>query len=413
MKKVCVIACALLVCAGTAGADVVVDWNIQAAQTIGAGGRRGPSGVFDFAMVHAAVHDAVQAFEGRFESYCAAIPNASGSPIAAAAAAAHGTLVGLFPAQTGALDAALDASLLKYGLVGDAGVLAGQQAAACVLGRLAADNLARSQPDTFVGGTDAGDWRPTSSTPAGTPLPMIAGFIATFAPFALKDPAQFRASEGPPPLTSGAYAKAYDEVKKLGAKTGSTRTLEQTNIAMFFADGPPSYWNKALRSLTETRSLNLGDSARLFALVNISMADAIISAWDSKVAWNFWRPVTAIREGDNDGNPRTAGDAGWQPLLGTPNYPDYTSGANNLSGAATTILENFFGTDEVEFTLTSTTIAAPDNVRHYSRCSDAARDVVDARIYEGIHFRFADTAALRQGRHVANWVFGHYLRPLN
>lgn len=152
MKKPCVIACALLVCASTAGADVVVDWNIRAGQTIAAGARRGPSGLMDFAMVHAAMHDAVQAFEGRFEPYCAAVPDASGSSVAAAAAAAHAVLVALFPAQTGTLDIAYAASLAKYGVTGDVGVSTGQQAAACVLGRLAADNLARATPDTFVGG---------------------------------------------------------------------------------------------------------------------------------------------------------------------------------------------------------------------------------------------------------------------
>jgi hypothetical protein len=406
MKKIWLAGCALLVCASAARADVVVDWNIQTQQSIAAGARRGPSGLFDFAIVHAAMHDVVQAFEHRFEMYCGPIAGASGSPIAAAATAAHDVLVGLFPAQQGTLDTALTTSLAKYHVTGDPGTAVGQQAAACVLQRLAADNLKRAQPDTFVGGTGPGEWRPTS------PAPMTAQFVATFTPFAIKDPDQFRAANGPPHLTSGAYTKAYNEVKSLGSLTSTARTPDQTKTARFFSDSAVFYWQTALRPLVDAQALNLGDSARLFALGNLSMADAVITAWDSKIASSFWRPITAIREAGGDGNPATVADPTWVPFLTTPNYPDYTSGANNLSGAMTTTLTNFFGSDELEFTITSVTIAAPDNVRHYSRISDAARDVVDARIYEGIHFRFADTVARRQGAHVANWVFGHYLRPL-
>jgi hypothetical protein len=414
MKKACVIACALLVCASTAGADVVVDWNVRAAQSIGSGGRRGPSGAIDFAMVHAAMHDAIQAFQGRFEPYCAAIPGATGSPVAAAVAAAHGVLIGLFPSDASreALNASYDASLAKYGVTGDTGVTVGQQAAKCLLDRLAADNIARAQPDTFVGGHAAGEWRPTSFTPAGSEVAMIAEFMCTVAPFTLKSADQFRASQGPPHLTSGAYAKNYNEVKTLGALVGSTRTQEQTNIGLFYSDGPVAYWTGALRSLADTHLNDIGDSARLFALTHMAMADSLITAWDSKLAWNFWRPITAIRNGDADGNPRTAGDTGWLPLRGTPNYPDYTSGANSQAGAVTAMLANFFGGDELDFSLKSTTIAAPDNVRQYSSLAAAAQDVVDARIYMGIHFRFADTVALTQGKHVANWVFGHFLRPI-
>ena len=181
---------------------------------------------------------------------------------------------------------------------------------------------------------------------------------------------------------------------------------------MFFADAPAGYWNRSVQDLTATHQLDIGETARLFALLNIAMADAAIATWDTKVAWNFWRPVTAIRQGDQDGNRETAGDPEWTPLLNTPNYPDYTSGANNLSGAASTIVSRFFGGDQLAFTLTSVTIAAPNNVRHYTRISDAAQDVVDARIYLGIHFRFADSVALRQGTHVASWVFTHFLRPI-
>ena len=144
----------------------------------------------------------------------------------------------------------------------------------------------------------------------------------------------------------------------------------------------------------------------------MAISDASITAWDSKRYWNFWRPITAIREGDMDGNPRTAGDPAWQSLIITPNYPDYTSGANNNSGAVTTILANFFGTDEVPFSMTSNTPQVVNKTRMYRRFSEAADDVVDARVYSGIHFRFADVVARRQGTHVANWSFAHFLRPI-
>jgi hypothetical protein len=145
----------------------------------------------------------------------------------------------------------------------------------------------------------------------------------------------------------------------------------------------------------------------------MSIADAAITAWDTKRYWNFWRPITAIRDGEKDGNFKTAGDPSWAPLIVTPNYPDYTSGANNASGAATTTFANFFGTDKMDFTILSTISGLTVNPRAYARFSDAADDIVDARVYEGIHFRFADVVARRQGTHVANWAFAHFLRPLH
>src|SRR5207248_3635280 len=156
-----------------------------------------------------------------------------------------------------------------------------------------------------------------------------------------------------------------------------------------------------------------GDSARLFALANLAMADAAITAWDSKRHYFFWRPVTAIQEGNNDGNSRTAGDTGWQPLINTPPYPDYSSGANNVTGAMTQMVALFFGTDRVSFSLTSSIPQVVQKTRTYDHLSDLAQDVVDVRIYQGIHFRFADTVARRQGRQVARWAFRHFLRPVN
>jgi hypothetical protein len=324
--------------------------------------------------------------------------------------------VGLFPAQLAVIDAAYDALNANYisqGLMvaDDAGATAGAQAAACILKqRLAVDNAKRSTPDSFMGGTDPGEWRPTVLV-NNQPIAMAAQFLATMTPFGMRDSDQFRTANPPPHLTSGAYAKAYNEVKEKGADdaTGHTRTPEETAIARFFSAGPGVYWNRLMSDLVVSQSLNLGDSARMFALVTMATADAIIACWDTKIHYNLWRPVTAIREGDNDDNPETEDNPTWTSFFAAPNYPDYTSGANNVSAATTTILEHLFG-DKVDFTLISN---APGAVpRTYSRLSDVARDVVDARVFMGIHFRFADTDALRQGTHVANWTWSHFLRRI-
>jgi hypothetical protein len=419
MKRLLLSACALVLCANTASADVIADWNIQTGQRIAASTppRRGPSAVLDFAIVHLAMHDAVQAYERRYQSYCVAIPDATGSPVAAASQAARDVLAGLFPAQIAAIDAAHDALTTIYisqGLMvaGDEGAIAGSQAAACILNqRLAADNAKRTTPDSFVGGLGIGEWRPNVPPAPGVSVPMAADFMATVTPFALRTADQLRTSNPPPHLTSGAYAKAYREVMEKGAAVNSTRSDEETAIARFFADPPANIWNRQLRDFVVSRALDLGDSARMFALVTTASADAIIAAWDTKIAYNFWRPMTAIRAGGNDDNPHTVGNPGWTSFFPAPNYPDYTSGANNVSAATTTVLAHLFGDEVEEFTLTSSTpLAVP---RTYTRFSDVARDVVDARIFMGIHFRFADTAALRQGRHVANWILSHYLQPID
>jgi hypothetical protein len=242
---------------------------------------------------------------------------------------------------------------------------------------------------------------------------MLAPWLATVTPFTLISPSQFRAHQ-PPALTSPEYTRAYNEVKDIGSLNSTLRTPEQTDLAQFWAANYTVLWNKVLRDIATAHVGNIGDSARLFALADMAIADAVITAWDSKITYVYWRPITAIQEGDNDGNPRTAGDLIWTPLIATPAYPDYTSGANNFTGAATRALALFFGTDELNFSITTTNMG-PTNVdtRPYSRFSDVAEEVVNARIYEGIHFRFADTDARKQGKPVAQWAFSHFFRPLD
>jgi hypothetical protein len=399
-------------------ADAVVDWNAIAIQTISSVPTHpGATAVLDSAMVQVAVYDAVEAINGRFRPYHVHIRGASGSPAAAVAKATHDVLVSRFPSLTASLDTTYHDYLAAHGLAeSDPGVAVGQQAAAGIIALRANDGSFPLNPPPFTGDTDPGVWRPTpSNPPTGPPpsySPALAPWLATVRPFTLISPSQFRAVP-PPPLTSKRYATAYNEVKALGAASNSARTPAQTDLALFWVVNFQVVWNHVLRDIATAHVHDIDDSARLFALANLAMADAIITAWDSKFHYVFWRPLTAIQEGDNDGNPRTDGDANWQPLVNNPNYPDYTSGANNITGAATRALALFFGADEMTFSATTTNPAALQQVRTYNRFSDAAEDVVNARIYEGIHFRFADVQARKQGRHVAQWVFSHFLRSVN
>ena len=414
-----VLAALALLLAVTVGAraNAVVDWNEIAVQTIIAPPARPvPISFLDMALVQVAVYDAVQAIERQYEPYHVEIPGASGSPEAAAAKAAHDMLVYLFPAQAMSLDTTLQQYLAARGLESDPGVAVGAAAATGIIALRANDGRFPPNQVPFVGGTSLGQWRPTESFIGNPPAPpsfapMLAPWLGDVTPFTLKESSQFRAAP-PPPLNSGRYAKDYDEVKALGARFNSDRTPEQTDLAIFWAAQYAVLWNRAIQGIAAVHVLNIGDSARLFALANLAMADAIITNWNSKNVYVTWRPITAIRLGDDDTNRRTVGDPDWQPLINTPNYPSYPSGASAVTAAATHTLALYFGTDEFTFTVRTTNAGAMQQTRTYTSFSDAAEDVVDARIYEGIHFRFDDEAGEKQGRHVAQWAFTHFLRPL-
>jgi hypothetical protein len=414
--------CGLLGASSPAAADVVTDWNLIATQAVTQAGsaRPGPSGLIDITMVQLAIHDAVQAYQGRFESYGPPIVGAAGSPVAAAAKAARDVLIGVGLTNTagGSVDSIFNSYLALRGLGSDAGIAVGQQAAANMLTRRAGnDGRVPNGAEQFFGGVGAGEWRPTALTGGGQPAPMVAAYLRNLTPFVLTSASQFQ-QEPPPNLASGKYADEYDEVKAVGSLTGSSRRPSQTDLALFFADNTPLLLNRMQRGIADRDLGDIGDSARLLALVNTAMADALIVTWESKVHYNFWRPITAIRLGDSDGNDRTAGDPAWTPYITTPNYPEYSSGANALSGASTTMLANALGGDKYIFEVTSNFVhpvtgERPQNPRLYTRFSALADDVVDARIYEGIHFRSADEDARNLGKHVANWTFSHVLRQLH
>ena len=399
-----------LIPAHSALANVVTDWNEIARQTIfgAAPPRPGPSAVLDFAMVHAAVHDAIQAYETSAEPYAVAISNAAGSPIAAAAVAAHDVLAARFPSQAASLQARLLAYLGPLGLVGNVGAAVGHQAATAIINARAGDGSFPASFPPFLGGTGPGEWRPTLPAFASMAVP----WLGDVTPFTLKDPAQLRPSPPPTPLNSGAYVSDYNEVKALGSINSSARTQAQTQLANFYSGNFIELWQRTLQDIVKTNfDSDLGGSARLFALADMASADAVIASWDAKKYWNFWRPITAIQEGDNDGNSKTVGDPNWLPFLPTPPYPDYTSGANNLTAAVMRTLELFLG-DKFTFTVLSTSVAV-NNTKTYHRFSDVMDDVVDVRIYQGIHFRSADEVARRTGIRAADWAFSHFLRPLN
>jgi hypothetical protein len=244
-------------------------------------------------------------------------------------------------------------------------------------------------------------------------LPYLLPQWGFVVPFAMSSSSQFR-PPGPPFLDSQQYAEDYNEVKELGAAVGSTRTAEQTEIALFWADGagtetPPGHWNSIAQTIADGRGNTLEQNARLFALLNIAMADAAICAWDAKYTFDFWRPVTAIRNADIDGNPATDPDIAWMSFIVTPPFPDYVSGHSTFSAAAATVLPLFFGTQDLPFTTGSDFLPGVD--RSFSTCLDAAEEAALSRIYGGIHFRSASEDGLQAGVSIGQWTVNHYLRP--
>jgi hypothetical protein len=390
-----------------AHADVVTHWHAVTVQCVLGGptlpNRAGPPGLLDIAIVQAAVHDAVQAIQGRFEPYL--YENSSmlgrGSADAAAAAAAYRMLVGLYGADDPCLALEVDPSVIYSG---NPALQAGFEAAAALL------TLYRPvftlPTDPFIGGSEAGEWRPTPGVTQGANT-----YIAVTAPFAMNRPSQFR-PHAPDPLTSTAYVRDFNEVKSLGSATSTTRTAEQTDLARFWSANIPALQHAMARTLADSYLNDLGDKARLLALVSLAAGDAQISVYDAKYHYNLWRPITAIREGDNDGNPNTQGDSAWEPFLLTPPYPDYTSGANCLTGSVTTMLRLFLGTDDVDFSISSTAPAVAVNPRAYRSISQVADEMVEVRILQGIHFRLADEVGRLEGSRIAHWTYMTLLRPI-
>ena len=388
----------------TQATDVVTEWNQQALTLtlLPASALTSVPQARVMAIVQVAVHDAVNGITGKYETYLSPGPApASASPEAAAIAAAHHTLRNLFSSQAASLDAAYESSLTAHGLSqNDPGITYGRSAAAAILVLRANDHSAEAQFDYDAPGAGTpGVWVRLNNAPAQLP-----GW-GKVTPFVLRSGSQFR-PDPPPPLGSRQYSKDYNEIKEIGALNSSTRTNEQTQIALFWRASPAAIWNPVLTQVLATRTLNLSATARAFALFYLASADASIACWDAKYAYNSWRPITAIKSGDLDGNESTAADAAWAPLIATPPHPEYPSGHSTNSSAMATILESLFDDNPgAPIAVTQTGIT-----RQWQTFSQGVDEVIEARVYSGIHFRTADEVGARLGRKVAKFVLNHALR---
>ena len=389
-----------------ADADVVSDWNLQLLKVPFA---VGPPQARLLAIMHVAMHDAINSITGEYQTYRRpAVAPFGASPVAAGAAAAHRVLVTLLPASMiSEYDAALQASL--DGIPEperSLGVTVGEDVARRLLDERSHDGFSVIVP--YTPGTGPGAWIPTPPLFAPALLPGLGKVV----PFALHSGDQFR-PDGPPSLTSDEYAADVNEVQLRGDANGETlgnRSHAESATARFWLGNSIPIFQQIARQISSGRGLGLSENARFFALLSIAGADAYIAAWDAKYAYNFWRPVTAIRQADVDGNPATIGDPSWLPLGPTPPFPDYVSGHTTYTGAFVHVLERIFGRDPVTFTVTNLNVPAPEQSRTYHSIGELSDEMIEARILAGIHFRTADVDGDRVGRQVAQFALTHELR---
>ncbi|HEY7195255.1 MAG TPA: vanadium-dependent haloperoxidase [Gemmatimonadales bacterium] len=402
------IAASFAVTSSAARADAVLDWNIIALKTTAAAAFNPPVESRNLAIVHAAIFDAVNSITRDYHRYAVSVRAPRwASPEAAAVAAAHATLVGLYPDQQAALDAAYTSSLdsIPDGPARQIGLAIGERVAARMLKMRVTDGAAQAITAPYTPGDQPGDWIP--APPAL--LPALDPGWGSVAPFFLRCGSQFR--PGPPPeLTSDRYARDFDEIKEIGSATSATRTQDQTNLARFWVATAPQNWNPVARQVAIARRFTLSQNARAFALLNLAGADAFIAAWDAKYTYNQWRPLTAIRAADLDDNPDTIPDPSWTPLLPTPPFPDYIAGHTTYAGAAQRVLEHLFGR-RPGIVLTMTSPTAPGVVETYATFSQIADGVVDARVWAGIHWRTSSVRGRLVGEQVGIYAARHFLTP--
>jgi PAP2 superfamily len=398
--------CALLAFTSSARADVVTDWNAIMEATIVSAtpdpAMRGRTA----AIAQVAVFEAVNSIVGDYEPYREKIPASLGaSPEAAAIAAAHRVLVTLHSGVASQLGASREKSLAEVpdGSAKRAGIAVGIAAADAILALRADDGF--DAPAPYTPGTNPGEYRPT---PAEN-LPAYRPGLGRVATFSIRDGRQFR-SASPPPLGSKRYARDYEEVKRVGEARSTERPEDRTRVARFYdaTDGEQIYF-PAARQVVATRSRTLSQNARLFALLAIAMWDSTVACFETKYHFNLWRPVTAIREGENDGNHTTAPDPEWQAAIFTPPFPAYPSGHATFGGAARAVLENELGLDGHSITLANPVV--PEIVLEYTSFEQITDDIDDGRIYGGVHYRFDQEAGAMMGRQVADYILSHILRP--
>jgi hypothetical protein len=420
----------VLVGIAPARADEVTDWNAIAIDVLALGGQNPVVMTRGLAMAHLAVHDALNAIDRRYEPYLYDARSEPGAaPEAAVAAAMRDVLVGALigfgtPEQQAKgkerVDAAFGTALSKIpeGRAKRDGIAVGQAAAAAMLTLRKADGATARV--VYAPGTEPGQWRPhPNPAPANPPiadatlasgnLPAMLPQWGQMMPFTMRAPWQFRLRP-PPTLTSETYTRDYNEVKRLGGKQSTVRTAAQAEIARFWYEGSAQGWNRIARIIAGQRALDRWEHARLFGLLNAAMADGYIAGGDTRYLYNFWRPVTAIRAGDSDGNDATAGDPSWETLMNTPPLPDYPSTHSVLGGAAAVVMSRLFGTDQVSFTMTSGPPFA-GITRSFTSFSQAQEENGDSRVYSGIHFRNSTVAGILQGEQIGRQAFAQYLQP--
>ena len=368
----------LSVCVSIARADAVTDWNIKACEIVADAGLGTPPANRVIAIMHTAVYEAVNAITGKYPAGGLRMDAAKGSSVdAAVAAASRGTLVKLMPSQQAAIEAAYQAALAKIadGPAKTDGIAVGEKAAAGILSSRTDDGAAIAET-----------YRPY--TLAGVYVPTVVPFVPQWPqrkPWLMTGPAQFR--PGPPPkLTSEVWARDLNEVKNFGGKNSTFRTAEQTDIARFWETTGPAIYHGVVRSVATMPGREVTQNARFFAAVTQAADDAIIAVFDAKYHYNFWRPITAIRNGDIDDNNATDRDPSWTPFIDTPMHPEYPCAHCIVSGAVGTVLQAEIGTGTTP-TLTTTSPTARGTARSWARIEDFMQEVANGRIYDGVHYR--------------------------
>jgi hypothetical protein len=416
----------------TLAADEVTQWN-ETATRLGAASGLSGNPLFEarvYAMMHAAIHDALNAIHRRAAPYALHTPlTPNASPEAAVATAAYLVLQDQFqrltafgfPSQQAAIDAAYNDSLqmIPNGTPKTRGRFLGRQAAEAILELRINDGWDKQTVLDFnyPQGTKPGEYKFTP--------PFNFAFLPTWGavtPFILRDASQFR-PQPPHAVSSRRYAMDFQEVKRLGGNGTTTpgeRTAEQTEIALFWVESSPLQWNRIARTVAAAERLRMWEKARLLALLNFALADGYIGTFDTKYHYNYWRPITAIREAATDGNPLTSADPTWTPLIDTPPIPDYDSGHSVEGGAAAQVLRQFFGTDRIRFKTCSTTLPAGRNcqeasqvLRSYRSFSEAAEENGLSRILVGFHFRKAVNEGIERGRKIGDRAVNRFLRPVH
>lgn len=384
---------------------VIISWNSIAFETM-----QGPSynpllASRILAMMHLAMHDALNNIVPVYDTYAYTREEKKADPIAAVSAAAHSVLVGSFPDKKAQLDAALEKVLseIKSGGDKDRGIILGEDVGEAMLTLRSKDGAFADPVGQLNNPDKPGLYQPTPPTPF-----VFAPFWTTLPTFGLNSPSQFRV-EAMPELSSKEYAEAFNEVKRKGAKENSTRTTEETFIAKFWYEFSEIGWNRVTVAAVKDANLDLAATARLFALVNIGLADSYIAGWDSKFHHNFWRPLTAIRAASRDNNDGTIEEASWEPLMNTPPVHDFPSTHSVLGSAAATILAGTLG--DHGFTMTSTSAEPANAARTLKSFTYAAIENGDSRVFAGIHFRFSCVSGLKLGKDIGDWVLVTNLKP--